>query len=274
MDLSLSPVEREFRDAVRDWIEANHPGREPDSDPELFEFRRAWQRALNDRGWAGLTWPTEYGGAGATHGRAGDLLRGGRARGRSVDGQRARPGDGRPDGHRPRHRGAEAALPGADPVGRRDLVPGLLRAGVGLGPRVAQDARRAQRRRVDRHRPEGVDDVRARGEVVHARGAHRPGGGQAPRADLLPARHGAGRRRGPAARADHRRVRVQRAVPRGGPDPAREHRRRRGQRLAGGDHHAHARARGPGLRAPGARAGRAARAARRDPRGGAATATR
>jgi alkylation response protein AidB-like acyl-CoA dehydrogenase len=66
MDLSLSPAEREFRDAVRDWIEANHPGREPDSDPELFEFRRAWQRALNERGWAGLSWPTEYGGAGAT----------------------------------------------------------------------------------------------------------------------------------------------------------------------------------------------------------------
>jgi alkylation response protein AidB-like acyl-CoA dehydrogenase len=66
MDLSLSPVEREFRDAVRGWIEANHPGREPDSDAEVFEFRRAWQRALNERGWAGLSWPTEYGGAGAT----------------------------------------------------------------------------------------------------------------------------------------------------------------------------------------------------------------
>jgi alkylation response protein AidB-like acyl-CoA dehydrogenase len=66
MDLSLSPAEREFRDAVRGWIEANHPGREPDSDAELFEFRRAWQRALNERGWAGLSWPIEYGGAGAT----------------------------------------------------------------------------------------------------------------------------------------------------------------------------------------------------------------
>ena len=66
MDLSLSPQEREFRDAVRSWIEANHPGPEPDSDAELFTFRRAWQRALNERGWAGLSWPTEYGGAGAT----------------------------------------------------------------------------------------------------------------------------------------------------------------------------------------------------------------
>jgi alkylation response protein AidB-like acyl-CoA dehydrogenase len=66
MDLTLSPAEREFRDAVRGWIEANHPGREPDGDRDVFEFRRAWQRALNDRGWAGLSWPTEYGGAGAT----------------------------------------------------------------------------------------------------------------------------------------------------------------------------------------------------------------
>jgi alkylation response protein AidB-like acyl-CoA dehydrogenase len=66
MDLTLSPQELEFRDAVREWIAANHPGREPDADPEAFEFRRAWQRALNERGWAGLSWPTEYGGAGAT----------------------------------------------------------------------------------------------------------------------------------------------------------------------------------------------------------------
>src|SRR3954466_14519593 len=66
MDLTLSPVEREFRDSVRGWIEDNHPGREPAGDPEAFEFRRAWQKALNDRGWAGLSWPTEYGGAGAT----------------------------------------------------------------------------------------------------------------------------------------------------------------------------------------------------------------
>src|ERR687888_156353 len=66
MDLTLSPAELEFRDSVRGWIEEHHPGREPAGDPEAFEFRRAWQRALNERGWAGLSWPTEYGGAGAT----------------------------------------------------------------------------------------------------------------------------------------------------------------------------------------------------------------
>src|ERR671929_202824 len=66
MDLTLSPQEQEFRDAVRSWIEANHPGPEPEGDRGAFEFRRAWQRALNERGWAGLSWPAEYGGAGAT----------------------------------------------------------------------------------------------------------------------------------------------------------------------------------------------------------------
>ncbi|HEX5620540.1 MAG TPA: acyl-CoA dehydrogenase family protein [Solirubrobacteraceae bacterium] len=66
MDLTLSPAEREFRDDVRGWLEANHPGPEPDGDKEGFEFRRTWQKALNERGWAGLSWPTEYGGAGAT----------------------------------------------------------------------------------------------------------------------------------------------------------------------------------------------------------------
>jgi alkylation response protein AidB-like acyl-CoA dehydrogenase len=66
MDLTLSPAELEFRDELRGWLEANHPGREPEGDVESFDFRRAWQRKLNERGWAGLSWPAEYGGAGAT----------------------------------------------------------------------------------------------------------------------------------------------------------------------------------------------------------------
>ena len=66
MDLTLSPAEEEFRDAVRRWIADHHPGREPEGDEASFQFRREWQRKLNERGWAGLTWPTEYGGAGAS----------------------------------------------------------------------------------------------------------------------------------------------------------------------------------------------------------------
>jgi alkylation response protein AidB-like acyl-CoA dehydrogenase len=66
VDLTLSPAQEEFRDTLRAWIAEHHPGREPDGDDESFEFRRAWQRELNARGWAGLTWPAEFGGAGAT----------------------------------------------------------------------------------------------------------------------------------------------------------------------------------------------------------------
>ena len=78
-------------------------------------------------------------------------------------------------------------------------MPGLLRARVGLRPRVAEDEGGQGRRRVGRHRPEGVDHLRARGQVVHARRAHRHRRAQAQGPHLLPDGHGAGRRAGPAA---------------------------------------------------------------------------
>jgi alkylation response protein AidB-like acyl-CoA dehydrogenase len=66
MDLSLSPSEREFRDEVRAWLEANHPGPEPEGLAEVMAFRREWQGKLHEAGWAGISWPQEYGGRGAT----------------------------------------------------------------------------------------------------------------------------------------------------------------------------------------------------------------
>ncbi len=168
--------------------------------------------------------------------RAGDLLRGDRARPRAADGQRARAHDGRADGDRARYRRPEGALPRSDPQRRRDLVPGVQRAGVGVGPGVIEDPRRAEWRRLRGHRAEGVDDLRAPVQVVHAARPHQPGGAQASRAHVLPDGHGAGRRQGPPARADHRRGGVQRAVHRGGAHPGRQRRRRRRQRLAGRDH--------------------------------------
>jgi alkylation response protein AidB-like acyl-CoA dehydrogenase len=66
MDLTPTPAEQTFRDELRAWIEANHPGPEPEGDVAGFEFRRAWQRRLHEDGWAGLSWPKEYGGRGAT----------------------------------------------------------------------------------------------------------------------------------------------------------------------------------------------------------------
>jgi alkylation response protein AidB-like acyl-CoA dehydrogenase len=66
MDLTLSPSEAAFRDELRGWLEENRPGREPEGDMAGFEFRRGWQRRLHEAGWAGVSWPQEYGGRGAS----------------------------------------------------------------------------------------------------------------------------------------------------------------------------------------------------------------
>src|ERR671933_1696753 len=66
MDLRLSAQEEAFPDELRGWLGENHPGREPEGDEAGFEFRREWQKRLFDAGWAGVSWPREYGGRGAT----------------------------------------------------------------------------------------------------------------------------------------------------------------------------------------------------------------
>jgi alkylation response protein AidB-like acyl-CoA dehydrogenase len=66
MDLTLTTEEQSFRDEVRAWLNENDPGPEPDGEEAKFEFRRAWQRQMHDAGWAGISWPKEYGGRGAT----------------------------------------------------------------------------------------------------------------------------------------------------------------------------------------------------------------
>ena len=67
MDLELSPEQRAFRDEVRAFVRerlpadirarlrAGHPPRKQDT--------VAWQRILNERGWAAPHWPKRYGGA-------------------------------------------------------------------------------------------------------------------------------------------------------------------------------------------------------------------
>jgi alkylation response protein AidB-like acyl-CoA dehydrogenase len=66
VDLTPTPQEQEFRDQLREWLADNHPGPEPEGDVAGFEFRRAWQRRLHEDDWAGVSWPKEYGGRGAT----------------------------------------------------------------------------------------------------------------------------------------------------------------------------------------------------------------
>ena len=66
MDLTLSPSEEAFRDELRSWLADNHPGQDPPGEDEAFDHRREWQRRLYDAGYAGFSWPKEYGGRGAT----------------------------------------------------------------------------------------------------------------------------------------------------------------------------------------------------------------
>jgi alkylation response protein AidB-like acyl-CoA dehydrogenase len=66
VDLTLTPEEQAFQDEVRAWIDANHPGPPPHGDEARFAFEREWQRKMHEAGWAGISWPKEYGGRGAT----------------------------------------------------------------------------------------------------------------------------------------------------------------------------------------------------------------
>lgn len=70
MDLNFTREEIAFRDEFRTWLVANVPKdwsswREKPLE-ESFPFLRAWQRRLQEGGWAAVSWPREYGGRSAT----------------------------------------------------------------------------------------------------------------------------------------------------------------------------------------------------------------
>ncbi len=67
MDLDLTDDQRAFRDEVRTWLRSNVPSEPlpPADTRDGFEAHRSWERRLFDAGFAGISWPTEYGGRGA-----------------------------------------------------------------------------------------------------------------------------------------------------------------------------------------------------------------
>ena len=71
MDLKSTPQEQAFREDLRAWLKANVPppfagetttdeGRQAE-----FQYLRDWQKKVYEGGWAGISWPKEYGGRGA-----------------------------------------------------------------------------------------------------------------------------------------------------------------------------------------------------------------
>lgn len=65
MNLDFTPEQMQFRERVRDWLESNKPTRpRPADGAEGREFDLAWQKTLYAGGWAGINWPTDYGGQG------------------------------------------------------------------------------------------------------------------------------------------------------------------------------------------------------------------
>jgi len=71
VDLRDTPEEAAFRAGLRAWLETNLPEerRGGRGGAQRFDdsFGREWSRLLYEGGYAGLTWPKEYGGAGAPY---------------------------------------------------------------------------------------------------------------------------------------------------------------------------------------------------------------
>jgi alkylation response protein AidB-like acyl-CoA dehydrogenase len=70
MDLRYSDSDQRFRADLRSWLADVLPTLPPQPGPHDWDERRAydttWQRMLFDAGYAGIDWPTDFGGRGAT----------------------------------------------------------------------------------------------------------------------------------------------------------------------------------------------------------------
>lgn len=58
----VTETDEEFRARLRAFLTANHPGRRPRGTAERLAWQRGWLATLFDAGFAGPSWPREYGG--------------------------------------------------------------------------------------------------------------------------------------------------------------------------------------------------------------------
>ena len=75
MNLQFTQEELNFQKEVKDWIKENYPEDmkeryvgSPNGHLTKDEHMQ-WQQALYSKGWAGINWPKEYGGAAFTASR-------------------------------------------------------------------------------------------------------------------------------------------------------------------------------------------------------------
>jgi len=70
MDLRYSESDERFRAEVRAWLAEAVPSLPPKPGPHDWDARRAydttWQKMLHEAGYAGINWPAEFGGRGAS----------------------------------------------------------------------------------------------------------------------------------------------------------------------------------------------------------------
>ena len=73
MDLRFSDQDEDFRSELRSWLDTALPQEmrqqafwRDKSDAESFQIRRDWEAGKAEAGFAGILWPTEYGGRGGT----------------------------------------------------------------------------------------------------------------------------------------------------------------------------------------------------------------
>ena len=146
-------------------------------DEQIAQMQRV-KSILFDAGWMRYGWPERVGGLGGSpmlRTELGAALAGARPRrSRALLAHRgARAHAHRLRAARARRRGRPAAA-----LGRRDVVPGVLGAGHGQRPRVAELPRRSRRRRRHRvdvgdQRPEGLDQPGPVLRPLRAAHAHR-----------------------------------------------------------------------------------------------------
>jgi alkylation response protein AidB-like acyl-CoA dehydrogenase len=73
MDFSFTPEQETFRHELRTWLKANVPPEatelrhlQPQASVADLKFLKSWQKKVHEGGWAGISWPKEYGGRGAS----------------------------------------------------------------------------------------------------------------------------------------------------------------------------------------------------------------